>query len=512
MRTIISILAIIILGLVSCQKEDILPEEPVTPPATLNQTIILDASKEELSTISETNAELHMLWKKGDAIAVHVMRNNTGRFLKFDLYQGDGSTNGKFRGEIAGDESLTPFAIYPYQEDLSISGTDLSFELPQKRNYTQSLDAPMIAHINEDKSILEFKHLCGFLQFTLENVPTNATTFKLIASKNIAGNCMINFQNEELGLQMMDNASNSIVVDLTSDNPSSTYQILIPVPVGEYASMSFVLTDATGNELTNISTSEISVVKRASILNIPPISCEISKPEEEVTHYRIINGVTFQNTGLEISKLVSILPVPVSNEYQTIENLNVSDGTIYDIEGTTNRYVRSIILDAPQKGNSYTLSESFDVYLRPIKINFEKIEKIYPYDENSEAYKRFLGKRGEYVDPDNLDIISIGDEIWDSSTDILDYARRCYEYVASHYKYLNANTGIHPLKKILQDGGGDCGNLTSIYVSLLRYKNIPSKHIVTVRPDGSYHVWNDFYLEKHGWIPVDVTAKNSDPN
>lgn len=48
-------------------------------------------------------------------------------------------------------------------------------------------------------------------------------------------------------------------------------------------------------------------------------------------------------------------------------------------------------------------------------------------------------------------------------------------------------------------------------MNLLRAKGIPAKHIVTVRPDGSYHVWADFYLEKYGWIPVDVNMKLDNP-
>jgi transglutaminase-like putative cysteine protease len=32
-----------------------------------------------------------------------------------------------------------------------------------------------------------------------------------------------------------------------------------------------------------------------------------------------------------------------------------------------------------------------------------------------------------------------------------------------------------------------------------------------VRPDGSGHVWADFYLENYGWVPVDVTFKLYSP-
>ena len=97
-----------------------------------------------------------------------------------------------------------------------------------------------------------------------------------------------------------------------------------------------------------------------------------------------------------------------------------------------------------------------------------------------------------------------------SRGDVLDYARRCYEYTAANYRYLNANTGLHTLSDNLKNGGGDCGNLSAIYLSLLRNKEIPARPVVCIRPDGSFHVWSEFYLEVYGWIPVDVTYKNSD--
>jgi hypothetical protein len=67
--------------------------------------------------------------------------------------------------------------------------------------------------------------------------------------------------------------------------------------------------------------------------------------------------------------------------------------------------------------------------------------------------------------------------------------------------------GFMPLAYVLSSGGTDYGNLSSILVSLLRYKNIPSSHLVAIRPDGSSHVWADFYMEGYRWIPLDVSAE-----
>lgn len=73
------------------------------------------------------------------------------------------------------------------------------------------------------------------------------------------------------------------------------------------------------------------------------------------------------------------------------------------------------------------------------------------------------------------------------------------------------NTRMCPSRPIAAVGGGDCGNLTSIFVSLLRNRGIPARHLVTVRPDGSHHIWADFLLQGRGWVPVDVTYKQANP-
>ena len=111
--------------------------------------------------------------------------------------------------------------------------------------------------------------------------------------------------------------------------------------------------------------------------------------------------------------------------------------SICNIADSDNSYIFLTVNNTPQKSNSYVLSETFEIRLYSIRFDFEKITEIYPYDKQSTEYKRFLGKRGEYVDPTNPHIVKIGNQIWDSSSNILDYAKKCYEYVASNYQYLN---------------------------------------------------------------------------
>lgn len=214
-----------------------------------------------------------------------------------------------------------------------------------------------------------------------------------------------------------------------------------------------------------------------------------------------------------LSRLSVLMPYPVTNQYQTISNTSYPGGELLTDGSTNNQYVRFLYNSEQLSGQGNTIDNkiSFNATLLPVHFDFSQVDVIHPYDYTlPECYKN-LGPSDVYVVPNNPTIISIADEIWANSSDYLDYARKCYEYVAFHYSYLNPYTGLHPLSELLANGGGDCGNLSSIYISLLRNKRIPSRHVVSILPDNDYHIWAEFYLEGYGWIPVDVTYKNSNP-
>jgi transglutaminase-like putative cysteine protease len=85
-------------------------------------------------------------------------------------------------------------------------------------------------------------------------------------------------------------------------------------------------------------------------------------------------------------------------------------------------------------------------------------------------------------------------------------------WVANNMSYINPNTGLHPLTDILANGGGDCGNQATVFNTLMRCIDVPARHVVMVRTNGTFHVRSEFYLAGYGWIPVDANAKNEIPN
>jgi len=230
--------------------------------------------------------------------------------------------------------------------------------------------------------------------------------------------------------------------------------------------------------------------------------------------YHIDNAVRINRSDCaSLSTLSVLIPMPQTDQYQTISATSFPGGQLLNCPNSPDQYIRFYFTSGQLSGigNVFDLTVSFDAILHPVVFDFNQVSTIYPYNTTSPEYQQNIGASGIYVVPDNATINAIAQSIWSTSSDIVDYARKCYEYVAQNYDYLNPYTGLHPLAEILANGGGDCGNLTSIYVSLLRNKSIPSRHVVTIRPNGTYHVWAEFYLENYGWIPVDVTYKQSDP-
>lgn len=226
------------------------------------------------------------------------------------------------------------------------------------------------------------------------------------------------------------------------------------------------------------------------------------------------NFVTLEYDKMTFNKMIVFLPIPENNIYQDVSQWKSDNGEVMKVQNGTTKYLRRTIFstEIPKSGESI-LSEDFTIKSYHVYTNLDAVTLPAKIDKYSDIYSKYTGQNGKFIVPDNGIIKGIADKLWkESSENIISYARLCYEYVAGNMKYLNANTGLHPLDKILSDGGGDCGNQASVFISLLRNKEIPARHVVMFRTDNTYHVRSEFYLAGYGWIPVDVNAKNLNPS
>lgn len=236
----------------------------------------------------------------------------------------------------------------------------------------------------------------------------------------------------------------------------------------------------------------------------------------QVASGTITNSVKLTYNGTQWSRIYTVLPVPKSNLYQDIKSVNTYNGTVYDCPDSLNRYVVTDLNDdeVPASGKNVILESIYTVaYEVTAKINL--IDNIPPYDLNSVECVKYLGvEDDDLVDPTNSQVITVANNLWkDANGNLIDYARRCYEWTATNITYGNMNTGLHTITDLMNTKTGDCGNFSSVFISLLRAKGIPARHIVMISPQESgYHVRAEFYIPAYGWIPADPTFKNSNPS
>lgn len=230
---------------------------------------------------------------------------------------------------------------------------------------------------------------------------------------------------------------------------------------------------------------------------------------------KVSNSLIVKYSGNPFNRIYSVLPAPRSGLYQEISNLT-TDGTQHESQNNGNLYLISDLTSGniPASGQA-VLSSSFDLKTNSVTVNTSLIDDIPEADLSLEPYKLYLGdEEGDYVSPSNKDIAALANTLWtEAGGKQIDYAKRCFDWTARSLTYGNAYTGLHTITELMRTKKGDCGNFSSVFISLLRAKGIPARHLVMIEPgQGEYHVRADFYIPGYGWIPADPTFQNSNPS
>ena len=229
----------------------------------------------------------------------------------------------------------------------------------------------------------------------------------------------------------------------------------------------------------------------------------------KVASGKVTNGVKLTYSGTRFTRIYVVLPRPVTNNYQDISNFKATGSTLADCPDMINHYIwkDAKTTSIPESGN-LIIEEFFDANVYNVTVDFSKITDIPEYDPQSEECKNYLKKeKNGLIDPTNSKIASTAESLWkQSNNDIIEYARKCHEWTNTNIKYGNLNTGLHTIAELMSTMTGDCGNYSSVFISLLRAKGIPARHVVMVHgKEDEFHVRAEFYVPTYGWIPADPT-------
>ena len=241
-------MAAVALAAISCSQDEL------TDQSVLKGNTTIVASFEGANTRTSVNEDNQVVWNKDDAFGLFYTSDTqtAPKAEKFTCPNADGtSTTATFGGTLEG-EVTTSYAVYPYQEGMSLSTATVTTTLPASFNYKAASNGPMYAKASDISKSIQFKHLTGLLKLTISKGITNkAKKFVITADKAIAGTATADLSTDNPVLAVADqNNSKTITVNLnvsaTEDQVTTFY---IPIPVGVYTTLSAKLLGDGDSEL-----------------------------------------------------------------------------------------------------------------------------------------------------------------------------------------------------------------------------------------------------------------------
>ena len=143
-------------------------------------------------------------------------------------------------------------------------------------NYNGSSNSPMYAKVTnpDNLSALSFKHMAAMIKLTVNKIPAEATTFKIIASNNIAGICTVDLTAADPILAVTSDESKEITASFTASADIKSRNFYIPLPTGTYSSITAQLTNGS-DKVYFTKTLNDKILGRRDILVVPPLDCVV---------------------------------------------------------------------------------------------------------------------------------------------------------------------------------------------------------------------------------------------
>ena len=218
--------------------------------------------------------------------------------------------------------------------------------------------------------------------------------------------------------------------------------------------------------------------------------------------------VTFDlNINIESGKDARLwLPYPTSNEYQTIEDVQI-----------TGNYDSAEVIREPQSGTVLLYAEwlqptgpalitySFDVTrTEMLRKNIPNSTGEIPVEMQQYLVATSLG-------PIVGDVKTTTLAATKGQTTVLEKAIAIYDWIIENFQRDPniVGCGVGDVEALLQSQAGKCTDISSVFVAMARSVGVPAREIFGTRISkdgditGNYHCRAEFYVPGYGWVPVD---------
>ena len=181
-------------------------------------------------------------WEAEDRLGVYGKNSSN---VPFACQTPQGGT-AEFSGSLVGGDKEPAFVYYPYQEEADYTDGVLSIVLPAEYEYTGSSNAPMVGLKSEGQHYV-FRHLCGLLHITVNDLPETADRFVVTAvgedAPGLAGHATVrNATAANATLTLDEECSRSVTYHLDALKSGSGFRgFFIPLLVGTYPELQVAL-------------------------------------------------------------------------------------------------------------------------------------------------------------------------------------------------------------------------------------------------------------------------------
>ena len=160
-----------------------------------------------------------------------------------------------------------------------------------------------------------------------------------------------------------------------------------------------------------------------------------------------------------------------------------------------------------EAGRPTVFSESFEFTSRAEWHNL-KPEQVFPYDTTTSLYKEYTSEREKHI-IFSPRLRQLAARLTEGESNPLLQARRIFWWINNHFPWASAreySTVENISEYVLDNGHGDCGMVSLLFITLCRIQGIPA-HFQSgfmMHPGAwNLHDWAEVYFEGVGWVPVD---------
>ena len=245
-------------------------------------------------------------------------------------------------------------------------------------------------------------------------------------------------------------------------------------------------------------------------------SYSFAKPDATTREFDFTYKVTVPALAPGGAPLHLWIPVPPSDQYQTISNLKIDSPVDSKIETEPeygNRFAHFVV--PPERAPApFDITLHFQAARREHRV---ALDGLHPA---ALTPAKFTPELKRSLQPDQMvpldgAIADLAHQQLDGLTDPLQQARKAYEYIVSTMKYDKSGQGWGRGDAVwaCDSKRGNCTDFHSVFIGMMRAKGIPARfEIGFPLPDSKsegeipgYHCWAEFYLEGVGWVPVDAS-------